>query len=46
MNSKLVVIDAKGHLVGRMASYVAKQIQQGQKVVIVRCESALISGKH
>ena len=46
MNSKLVVIDAKGHLVGRMASYVAKQIQQGQKVVIVRCEAALISGKH
>ena len=46
MNSKVVVIDAKGHLIGRLASYVAKQIQLGQKIVIVRCESVLISGKH
>ena len=46
MNSKVIVIDAKGHLIGRLASYVAKQIQLGQKIVIVRCESVLISGKH
>ena len=46
MNSKVVVIDAKGHLIGRLASYVAKQIQLGQKIVIVRCESVLIGGKH
>ena len=45
MIRKLVVVDAKGHLLGRMASYVAKQLELGQKIVIVRCESALISGK-
>lgn len=46
MNRKLVVVDAKGHLLGRMASYVAKQLQNGQRVVIVRCEKTLISGIH
>lgn len=45
MIRKLVVVDAKGHLLGRMASYVAKQLELGQKIVIVRCESVLMSGK-
>lgn len=44
--NRAVVIDSKGHLLGRLASYVAKQLQLGQKVVIVRCEKTLISGKH
>ena len=46
MNRKLIVIDAKGHLLGRMCSYVAKQLELGQKICIVRCESVLIGGKH
>lgn len=46
MNRKLIVVDAKGHLLGRMASFVAKQLQLGQKVAIVRCESCLLGGKH
>ena len=46
MVKKCVVVDAKGHLVGRLASVVAKQIQLGQRVVIVRCEQAIYSGKH
>ena len=46
MVKKCIVVDAKGHLVGRMASIVAKQIQLGQRIVIVRCEKALYSGKH
>ena len=46
MNRKLVVIDAKGHLLGRLASYVAKQLQTGQRIVIVRCEKTLMSGIH
>jgi large subunit ribosomal protein L13Ae len=46
MNRKLVVIDAKGHLLGRLASYVAKQLQNGQRIVIVRCEKTLMSGIH
>lgn len=40
----MVVIDGKGHLAGRLASIVAKQILSGQKVVVVRCEDINISG--
>ena len=29
MFNKVVVIDAKGHLMGRLASYVAKQLLSG-----------------
>lgn len=35
----------KGHLLGRLASIVAKQLLEGQKVVIVRCESLNVSGE-
>jgi large subunit ribosomal protein L13Ae len=41
---KLVVIDGKDHLKGRLASYVAKQIMNGQNVVVVRCEAVNVSG--
>jgi large subunit ribosomal protein L13Ae len=42
----LIVVDCKGHLMGRLASIVAKQLQLGQRIVLVRCEQTLISGKH
>jgi len=41
----VVVIDGKGHLLGRLASTVAKQLLNGQKIVIVRCEALNISGE-
>lgn len=41
---QVVVIDGKGHLLGRLASIVAKQILSGQKVVVVRCEELNMSG--
>merc|ERR1712203_1272828 len=41
---KPVVIDARGHLMGRLASTVAKFILNGNKVVIVRCEGINMSG--
>jgi large subunit ribosomal protein L13Ae len=41
---EVVVIDARGHLYGRLASKVAKTILSGQKVAIVRCEEMIISG--
>jgi len=41
----VVVIDGKGHLLGRLASTVAKQLLNGQKIVIVRCEAINISGE-
>jgi len=40
----VVVIDGKGHLLGRLASIVAKQLLNGQKIVVVRCEDLNISG--
>jgi ribosomal protein uL13 len=40
-----VVVDGKGHLLGRLASTVAKQLLEGQKVVVVRCEAINISGE-
>lgn len=44
MFDKVVVIDARGHLLGRLASYVAKQLLSGQRIVVVRCEGINISG--
>ncbi|CAL8097249.1 unnamed protein product [Calicophoron daubneyi] len=41
---KALIIDGKDHLLGRLASIVAKTLLQGQKVVVVRCESISISG--
>jgi large subunit ribosomal protein L13Ae len=39
-----VIIDGKGHLYGRLASIVAKQLLSGKKIVVVRCEEIVISG--
>ena len=44
MFEKEVVIDGKGHLLGRLSSVVAKEILSGQKVVVVRCEQIVQSG--
>ncbi|KAM0310410.1 hypothetical protein ACHAO8_008093 [Botrytis cinerea] len=41
----VITIDAKGHLLGRLASTVAKQLLNGQKIVVVRCEALNISGE-
>merc|ERR1712214_1509 len=41
---KPVVVDGRGHLMGRLASIVAKNILNGNKVVIVRCEGINLSG--
>lgn len=42
--SDVIVIDGKGHLLGRLASIVGKQLLQGKKIVVVRCESIIVSG--
>jgi len=39
-----IVVDAKGHLLGRLGAVVAKTLLLGQKVVVVRCEDINISG--
>lgn len=38
-------IDAKDTMLGRVASYAAKQALNGENVVIFNCELAMISGK-
>jgi len=46
MNEKrTVVIDATGLILGRMASTIAKQLLQGEAVIVVNAEKAAISGK-
>jgi large subunit ribosomal protein L13Ae len=44
MFEKQIIIDARGHLLGRLASAVAKELLSGQTVVVVRCEGINISG--
>uniref|UniRef100_A0A0B6ZAX1 Large ribosomal subunit protein uL13 n=1 Tax=Arion vulgaris TaxID=1028688 RepID=A0A0B6ZAX1_9EUPU len=39
-----LVIDGRGHLLGRLAAVVAKTLLNGQRVVVVRCEGINISG--
>ena len=33
---KVIVVDGRGHLIGRLASVIAKQLLTGQRVVVVR----------
>ncbi|XP_038652922.1 60S ribosomal protein L13a isoform X2 [Scyliorhinus canicula] len=42
--NKVLLLDGRGHLLGRLAAIVAKQILLGHKVVVVRCEGINISG--
>jgi len=44
MFEKVVIIDGRGHLIGRLASVLAKELLNGQKIVVVRCEEIQISG--
>ncbi|KAF3501643.1 hypothetical protein F2Q69_00040660 [Brassica cretica] len=42
--AKRVVVDARHHMLGRLASIIAKELLNGQKVVVVRCEEICLSG--
>jgi len=44
MFEKEIVVDAKGHLLGRLAAVVAKELLGGQRVVVVRAEKFVLSG--
>ncbi|KMQ97294.1 60s ribosomal protein l13a-like protein [Lasius niger] len=43
-SEKPILIDGRGHLLGRLAAIVAKTILQGNKVIVVRSEQLNISG--
>ena len=40
------VIDGKGHVIGRLASICAKELLEGKKIIVVRCEKIEKSGSH
>jgi large subunit ribosomal protein L13Ae len=44
MFEKRIVIDCRGHLLGRLASIIAKELLSGQKIRCVRAEELNISG--
>ncbi len=41
----MAVIDATGHVVGRLASVVAKRLLNGEDIVVVNAEKAIITGR-
>ena len=40
-----IIIDAKGLIIGRLATYAAKQALLGNKIDVVNCGEAIITGK-
>jgi large subunit ribosomal protein L13Ae len=42
--AKRIVVDAHHLMFGRLSSIVAKELLNGQKVVVVRCEEICMSG--
>ncbi|KAJ4909186.1 60S ribosomal protein L13a-2 [Raphanus sativus] len=42
--AKRVVVDARHHMLGRLASIIAKELLNRQRVVVVRCEEICLSG--
>jgi large subunit ribosomal protein L13 len=45
MNKSLTVINAEGLIIGRMASLIAKRLLNGEEIIIVNAEKAVLSGK-
>lgn len=45
VNKAATLIDANGLILGRMASSIAKRLLEGEQVVIVNAEKAVLSGK-
>jgi len=39
------VVDATGHVVGRLASVVAKRLLNGEEIVVVNAEKAIVTGR-
>mmetsp|Transcript_57757 Transcript_57757/g.95837 ORF Transcript_57757/g.95837 Transcript_57757/m.95837 type:complete len:211 (-) Transcript_57757:232-864(-) len=43
---KCLIIDARDHILGRLASTVAKHLMMGTKIIVLRCERIVMSGHH
>ena len=44
MDSNEIIVDAANGILGRIASYAAKQALLGKKVLVLNCSNALITG--
>jgi large subunit ribosomal protein L13 len=45
ITEQTTIIDATGLILGRLASFVAKRLLQGESIIIVNAEKAIVSGK-
>ncbi len=45
MPENAIIIDAKGLILGRMASIIAKRLLQGETIIVLNAEKTAISGK-
>lgn len=41
----MAIVDATGHVVGRLASVLAKRLLNGEEIVVVNAEKAILTGK-
>lgn len=44
--SSVIVIDGHGHVEGRLAAAIAKQLLNGKRIVVVRAEDIVMNGDH
>ncbi|KAK8962426.1 60S ribosomal protein L13a-4 [Platanthera guangdongensis] len=44
ISKRRIVVDARHHMLGRLASIIAKELLNGQHIVVVRCEEICMSG--
>lgn len=44
LGDDFVVIDARGHILGRLSSKIAKRLLNGEKIVVVNAEKAIVTG--
>ncbi|XP_078180014.1 large ribosomal subunit protein uL13y [Carex rostrata] len=42
--ARRIVVDGRQHMLGRLAAIIAKELLNGQRVVVVRCEEICMSG--
>ncbi len=45
LGGEYVVIDASGHILGRLSSVIAKRLLKGERIVVVNAEKAVITGE-
>lgn len=44
LGGEYIVIDASGHILGRLSSIIAKRLLNGERIVVVNAEKAVITG--